>query len=211
MPSLGPTRGPADNRRRAPRYHDFGAVPAVSALPHLEFEGDVLSILPCEIRDRRRNADAARPMAIVASLNILGGATHFGDLLAALDERGGRLRQRRERSVDAGIVGSHVGDILGRQRLRDRRHDGICSDTGGEVAQLLRKIVSRLAGDPRKRAAAIGTAVESMALRASRRAGCRALRDDDRPVLDIGLARRALSVREPDHTEFDGQDGRRGV
>jgi hypothetical protein len=38
-----------------------------------------------------------------------------------------------------------------------------------------------------------------------------ALRGDDRPVLDIGLARRALRVREPDHTEFDGRDGRRSA
>src|SRR6202048_4160447 len=75
--------------------HDFGAALAVAALPHLELEGDVPGILSGEIGDRGWLTCASRSVAVVASLNVLRGTAHFGELLATLDERGSRARQRQ--------------------------------------------------------------------------------------------------------------------
>ena len=146
-------------------------------------------------------------MAIVA-MQPLWSPCH-GKLLAALDERGVGRFERQERRMDARKISRHIGDIVRRKRLRDRRHEGARPHARGKVAQLPRKIKGRLTGEPRKRAAGIGNAIEGVALGAGRSAGRRALRDDHGPMLGVGSATCALR-----HDVFQvGQvvDNRRGV
>src|SRR5262245_19028037 len=77
----------------------------------------------------------------------------------------------------------------------DRRHDGVRPDPRAEVSELLRKVVRRLTGNARKRAAGIRAAAESVTLRAGRRGGSRALRRNDYAPVRIGLARRRRGGR----------------
>ena len=160
--------------------HRVGTVPAEALLPHLQGEGDVVGVLPGKVRDRRRLGRALGPVAIVAILNSPLGVADFGKLLAPFDESGIGRFQRKKRRVDAGVVCADVCHFLGRERLGDSRHQCAHPLSRGELLQLVGKIISRLAGKTRKRAARIRNPIEGVTLGAGRSAGRRALRDNDR-------------------------------
>jgi hypothetical protein len=54
--------------------HRVGTVLAETLPPHLQGEGDIVAVLPGKVRDRRRLARAAGPVAIVAILDLPLGA-----------------------------------------------------------------------------------------------------------------------------------------
>src|SRR5258708_13653285 len=146
-------------------------------------------------------------MAVVAALNLSCRVANLGELLALLDGGGVPRFERRNRRIDACIVSSHVGHIVGRQRLGDRRHDVALPDARGEVAQLPGKIIGRLAVDTRKRAVGVRAATDGVALYAGGSTGSGALRRDGRAVLRGGLARLVLRLRPCAETER-GEHGR---
>jgi len=85
--------------------------------------------------------EEAAAQGLVAGLNAARLAAHLGELLTRLDEHRVGTAQRQEGRIERRVVGGHVGDVVRRQRLGDRRHDRIDARIRGEVAQLLRQIV----------------------------------------------------------------------
>ena len=53
--------------------HRIRAALAKAALPHLQFERDILRVLSGKVRNRGRNPGAVRAVAVVAHLNDFGG------------------------------------------------------------------------------------------------------------------------------------------
>ncbi len=171
-----------------------------------------MRILAGEVGDGGRLADAACAVAGAASGDAFCRIAGFGKILAALDEPGVRIRQRWEACFDVCVVGCGVLDIVGRERTRDRRHDGIGAHPGDEIPELPREIKCRLAGYARKSAAPIRAAGERMTLGASRGARSGALCSDDCSLGGIGLvaahgARRVWLVGAMDDVVAD----RRGL
>src|SRR5260370_30223646 len=133
-------------------------------------------IFPGRVGDRRRLAGTAGAMTVVAGLNVPAVISDFGKFLALLDQCRAGVRQRQVRNMQPGVVRGYIGDVVRCQRLCDRRHDSVITDTRPEVAELLRQIIVRLSGNSGKRAGSVGGTVEVVALGAARRASGRTLR-----------------------------------
>src|SRR5258708_2895148 len=85
--------------------HRLRAVLAEALLPHLQLEGDVGGVLSGEVRDGRRLARAAGPMAVVAALDLPLGAADARELFAAFDEHRIAGLERREPGTQAPAIG----------------------------------------------------------------------------------------------------------
>src|SRR5208282_3113254 len=92
--------------------HRIGTGLAEAALPHLHLEGDVVSVLPAEIRYGGRLPRAVRAMTVAAGGNPLRLAADFRELLTLAEERSVCRGQRQERRLDASIVCRHIRDIV---------------------------------------------------------------------------------------------------
>src|SRR5258708_28029074 len=77
--------------------HRLRAVLAEALLPHLQLEGDVGGVLSGEVRDGRRLARAAGPMAVVAALDLPLGAADAPALFAPFAEHRSAGLARRDR------------------------------------------------------------------------------------------------------------------
>src|SRR5499433_3033023 len=86
---------------------------AEAALPHLQLEGDVVSVLSAEVRDRRRLPSTVRSVAVQATGNPFRRVANIGELLTLGDEsRAFRVRQRHERRLGGSKVGRYIRDIV---------------------------------------------------------------------------------------------------
>src|SRR5215468_11774310 len=86
---------------------------AEAELPHLQLEGDVVSILSAEVRDRRRLPSTVRSVAVQATGNPFRRVANVGELLTLGDEsRAFRVRQRHERRLGGSKVGRYIRDIV---------------------------------------------------------------------------------------------------
>ncbi len=135
----------------------------------MQLECEIVSVLPTEIGDGRRLTGAVYAVAGAAGGHSNRGLADACKPLTAEHERlvfAGIQRQGRRRK--GRIVGAHVGDVLGAQVARDRRHDSVLAHAGTKCIQLFAEIISRLAGDARKCPRAIAGAIEGMTQCASR-------------------------------------------
>src|SRR5262249_185720 len=99
---------------------------AETALPHLQLEGDVVSILSAEVRDRRRLPSTVRSVAVQATGNPFRRVANVGELLTLGDEsRPFRVRHRHERPLRGSKVGLNIRNIVCAQTLGNGRHDRV--------------------------------------------------------------------------------------
>jgi hypothetical protein len=151
------TSEPAGNRRQAPRFLDRRASWRKAPSPRDCSCGSPAAtssagrrctrILPGEVWDCRRLADAPCAVTRAAAGNSLRAKARLGELPPLLDEIRIWNREHRERRFDVCVVGGYVGDIVRRERAPDRRHDGACAHARTEVVQLPREIGCRLTGE----------------------------------------------------------------
>src|SRR5690242_16804351 len=132
-------------------------------------------------------------MARDAGRNALFRYAGRRDYGAALHQLGIQYRQRKQRSLDRGVIGGDILFVLIGKRLRDRRHHRARPRVAGEILQLLIGIKGELAGQPRETATAVADASVAVAIAAGwdriglSRTGRLALVRDDRPAAEIAL------------------------
>src|SRR5262249_29848584 len=107
---------------------------AETELPHLQLEGDVVSILSAEVRDRRRLPSTVRSVAVQATGNPFRRVANVGELLTLGDEsRAFRVRQRHERRLGGSKVGRYIRDIVFGQTLGKRPKGPVVPNPAGAV------------------------------------------------------------------------------
>jgi hypothetical protein len=122
------TSEPAGNRRQAPRFLDRRASWRKAPSPRDCSCGSPAAtssagrrctrILPGEVWDCRRLADAPCAVTRAAAGNSLRAKARLGELPLLLDEIRIWNREHRERRFDVCVVGGYVGDIVRRERAR---------------------------------------------------------------------------------------------